>query len=302
MLAMSRTRMATLAALGVALALGARLVAAATKRAAPPAEVRLSAQTPPPPFNTGAKSSFRVLATGSIRLAAGARIEVGAQVSGTVHSLSVTQGSRVEAGQIIAQLDTREAHALLDQAAAQVQELTAAEQQAADQARRVAALGAAKVATQQDLVAVEAAAAQARARLDAARSAEELARIRLGYATVRAPIAGIVASVTTHEGETVAASLAAPTFVTLIDPTRLECVALVDETDIGRVALGDSAEFTVDAYPGRVYHGIVARIAPDATVVGGVVDYETTLRLIGSTAGLKPQMTTSVTITRRSSN
>ena len=227
---------------------------------------------------------------------AGARIEVGAQISGKVHALTVTQGSFVRAGQVIAQLDTQELRAFLDQAAAQVTELSAAEHQAMDQAQRVEALAATRSTTQQELIAAQATAAQASARLQAARSAEELARIRLGYTTIRAPIHGIVASVTTHEGETVAASLAAPTFVTLIDPSKLEGVALVDETDIGRVALGDAAEFTVDAYPDHLFHAVVARIAPDATIVGGVVDYEVTLRLTGSTQGLKPQMTTSVTI------
>jgi HlyD family secretion protein len=249
--------------------------------------------TPAPPET----SEFRpVLATGSVRLFAGARVEVGAQISGRVRALAVTQGSMVRAGQVIAQLDTQEAHTLVEQAVAQVRELTAAEAQAVDQAQRVEALAFARSTTQQELISAKATAAQASARLDAARSAEALARIRLGYTTVHAPITGIVSSVTTHEGETVAASLAAPTFVTLIDPTKLEAVALVDETDIGRVSLGDSAEFTVDAYPGKVYRGVVSRIAPDATIVGGVVDYEVTLSLVGATAGLKPQMTTSVTI------
>jgi len=120
--------------------------------------------------------------------------------------------------------------------------------------------------------------------------------VQLGYTIIRSPISGVVASVTTHEGETVAASLSTPTFVTLIDPERVECVALVDETDIGHVTVGDSAEFTVDAYPGRLFRGMVSRVAPDASVIGGVVDYEVVVRLLGDHRDLKPQMTASVAL------
>ena len=106
--------------------------------------------------------------------------------------------------------------------ARQADELTAAAQQADDQAQRVEALSTARVVTDEELIAARAARAQGHARLESARSLAVLGRIRLGYTTVRAPIAGVVASATTHEGETVAASLAAPTFVTLIEPTQLE--------------------------------------------------------------------------------
>ena len=132
--------------------------------------------------------------------------------------------------------------------------------------------------------------------LDAARASRELALLQLDYTVIRAPISGVVATVSTQEGETVAASFSAPTFVTLLDPTRIECVALVDETDIGRVRVRDSVEFTVDAWPGRVFRGVVTSIAPDATISGGVVDYEVHIRISGPVADLKPQMTASVSI------
>ncbi|HEY0777125.1 MAG TPA: efflux RND transporter periplasmic adaptor subunit, partial [Gemmatirosa sp.] len=125
----------------------------------------------------------------------------------------------------------------------------------------------------------------------------DLAALQLEHTAVRAPIDGIVATIATHAGETVAASFATPNFVTLIDPTRLECVALVDESDIGHVTVGDAAVCTVDAYPGREFAGVVAHVSPDATIVSGVVDYEVTIRLGGDAAALlKPQMTASVGI------
>ena len=295
---MTRAFVVTLATLGIAALFAVGAAVAATRRQGASSDSTRATSNRTDGDTATTALPPRVLATGSVRLSAGARIEVGAQISGRVRTLAVTQGSHVHSGDVIAQLDTQEARALVDQASAQVRELIASERQALDQEQRVEALAAARGATPQDLMAAQTAASQAHARLDAAKAAEDLARTRFGYTTIRAPISGIVASVSTHEGETVAASFTTPTFVTIIDPTRLEVVALIDETDIGRVSLGDAAEFTVDAYPGRRYHGVVARIAPDATIVGGVVDYEVVLRLIGSTNGLKPQMTTAVTITR----
>lgn len=238
----------------------------------------------------------RVQATGTIRLRPGARIDVGARVSGVVASLLVGQGSRVNAGDVIAQLDTREAEARLASAVARLEELVAVAAQAEEELRILVELAPAGGATPQQILAARTAVATTNARLHAARADRDLDRIQLDYATVRAPIGGVIASVTVHEGETVAASLAAPTFVTIIDPARLECIAFVDETDISRVATGDSVTFTVDAYAASSFRGTVSRIAPDATVIGGVVDYETTVRILAGLTRLRPQMSASVTI------
>lgn len=278
----------------LAIGLGAAAVAARSSAALDPAaRVRVVAH-----FAVASLRDFapRVLATGNVRLMAGARIEVGARVSGLVQSLAVTQGARVARGDVIARLDTLEAQARLRQTEARLVELDASATQLGEDLQRAETLAKVGVLTPQDLLAARTALATARARVDGARADRELARVQLDYTVIRSPIAGVVASVTTHEGETVAASLAAPTFVTLIDPTKLECVALVDETDIGHVSVGDAAEFTVDAYPGRAFRGTVTRIAPDASVIGGVVDYEVTVRLAGDFVALKPQMTASVRI------
>jgi len=258
-----------------------------------------AASNPPPPQVAVVQErdfSPQVLATGFIRLLPGARIAVGARVSGVVVSLPVTQGSRVERNDTIARLDDREARARLAQADASIAELDAALRQREDDLARAEALRSAGGSTEQEILAARAALSGARARLEGARSSRELALLQLDYTVIRAPISGIVASVSTQEGETVAASFAAPTFVTLLDPTRIECVALVDETDIGRVHVKDSVEFTVDAWPGRVFRGVVMSIAPDATISGGVVDYEVRVRIAGSVSDLKPQMTASVSI------
>jgi macrolide-specific efflux system membrane fusion protein len=113
---------------------------------------------------------------------------------------------------------------------------------------------------------------------------------------IRAPISGAVASVSTQEGETVAASFTAPTFVTIIGDNALRLVAMVDETDIANVRRGNPTSFTVDSYPSRDFPGIVESIAPKATIVSGVVNYEVTVRIQKDAKLLKPDMTANVSI------
>jgi HlyD family secretion protein len=238
----------------------------------------------------------KITATGGVRLIAGARVQVGAQVSGVVRRLAVTQGSAVARGDLIAELDDREAAARLADVRARVEQAVAESAQAATEFERAEALARTGGTSPQELLAVRTQAIRAGAALGSARATERLAQVALDQTRIRSPIDGVIASVTTHEGETVASSFAAPTFVTVVEPRRIECVALVDETDVGTVRVGQGATFTVDAYPGREFAGIVTAIAPDATIVSGVVDYEVTIRITATRAGLKPQMTANVTI------
>jgi HlyD family secretion protein len=105
----------------------------------------------------------------------------------------------------------------------------------------------------------------------------------------------VVAEVTTREGETVAADFSAPTFVTIVDLDRLEVLAYVDETDIGRIAVGQTANFSVDTYPEMDFAGVVTAIQPKAELQGSVVNYIVRLdfeRVENYT--LRPEMTAHV--------
>lgn len=125
----------------------------------------------------------------------------------------------------------------------------------------------------------------------------ESARINLAYATIRAPISGVVGSISTQEGETVAASLSAPTFITLIDLDRLQIHDFVDETDIGMVQVGQEARFMVDAYPGHIFKGKVETIYPMATIQENVVYYEVIISILDQgEAVIRPEMTANVRI------
>lgn len=135
------------------------------------------------------------------------------------------------------------------------------------------------------------------AELTRAQAARRAAEVERSFATIAAPISGVVASVTTQEGETVAAGLSAPTFLTIVDLERLQVNAYVDEVDIGKVTLGQAATFLVDAFPARDFSGRVAAIYPTATIQDNVVKYVVALEVLGdSTDVLRPEMTATVRI------
>ncbi len=121
------------------------------------------------------------------------------------------------------------------------------------------------------------------------------AKIQLSYATITAPLDGVIGSVSTQEGETVAAGLSAPTFVTIMDLSRLQVDTFVDEVDIGKVMPGQKAVFTVDSFPGREFAGKVIAIYPKAVLLENVVTYDVVVQISDKYDGLlRPEMTASV--------
>lgn len=237
-----------------------------------------------------------VNATGTVRLRVGSEVRVGSQLSGIVKKLHVTVGSHVRRGEVIAEIDDRTIQARLADAGAQVDlDRASLDRASADyeRAQRLAAQGLVPLQQKQDL---ELAFQEAKARYGKALRARDLVAVDLGYVSIRAPISGVIASVSTLEGETVAASFTAPTFVTIIADHALQLVGMVDETDIAHVRPGNPVTFTVDAYPVREFPGLVESIAPKATIVSGVVNYEVAIRITDGVQLLKPDMTANLSI------
>src|SRR5215472_9336469 len=237
-----------------------------------------------------------VNATGTVRLRVGSEVRVGSQLSGIVKRLHVTVGSHVRSGEVIAEIDDRTIQARLADANAQVAlDRASLERSHVDfeRAERLATQGLVPLQQKQDF---ELAYHEAQARLEKSMRARDLVAVDLGYVPIRAPITGTIASVSTQEGETVAASFASPTFVTIIADHALQLVGMVDETDIAHVRPGNAVTFTVDAYPARDFPGRVESIAPKATIVSGVVNYEVTIRITESAELLKPDMTANLSI------
>ena len=238
-----------------------------------------------------------VLATGVIRPQVGAEVQVGSRASGILQRLNVTVGDQIQAGEVLAELDPTEFQARLDQALATLETAKVDERFAGIDLARARELRASEVIPQAELDGVERAQQVARARLMQAEAGARAAEIQLEYTVIRAPVSGVAASVSTQVGETVAASFASPTFVTIIDLDRLEIWAYVDETDIGRVEVGQAATFTVDTYPDTDFGGVVTAIQPKAEIVDNVVNYVTLIE-IGPSEGkiLRPEMTATVNI------
>jgi macrolide-specific efflux system membrane fusion protein len=138
---------------------------------------------------------------------------------------------------------------------------------------------------------------QTKAIKDIAAATLKFYKVQLSYATIKAPISGVISSVNTQEGETVSAGLNAPTFVTIINLSRLQVDAFVDETDIGRIKIGQKVMFTVDTYPDKEFSGRVRAIYPKAIIQENVVNFDVVIEMTGPNLDLlRPDMTTSVTI------
>lgn len=288
-----------------------------------------------------------VSALGAVKPQIGAEVRVGSRISGRVWRLRANIGDRVGKHQIIAELETAELDALIDQRRAELkldeakhaafdtlgpEELAraqadvarfAAEAQLASEEwnrqqmlsqRLLAPQAAADAARDRHLAAqaqLESAKRalevvrtghaegrkQAEADVERARAALESAFVDRSFTVLRSPIAGVVASVSTQEGETVAAGLSAPTFVTIVDLDRLQLNAYVDEVDIGKVAPSQPARFTVDAFPARDFKGRVTAIYPTATIQDNVVKYVVAVEIEAGYEGfLRPEMTANVSI------
>jgi RND family efflux transporter MFP subunit len=252
-----------------------------------------------------------VTAVGAVKPQIGAEVRVGARISGKLEKLPANIGDVVVKGQVLAELESADLRAVVARKEAAV--AVAAERITDSQAR--ARLSETVLERQQRLMAIGATSRQAvdeaererdsaLAGIAIARRERELAeaelresRVTLSYATITAPISGAIGSVTTQEGETVAAGLNAPTFVTILDLSRLQVNAFVDEVDIGKIGLKQAVSFSVDAFPARDFRGHVAAIYPTATVLDNVVKYVVAIAIDDENrALLRPEMTANVRI------
>jgi macrolide-specific efflux system membrane fusion protein len=261
----------------------------------------LTARTPPASPPQFAQTAWRNIAatvttTGVVRLRVGAEVRVGTQVSGIVQKLNVTVGSHIRRDDVIAEIDSRGLEARLAQAGAQVSVAEQAVRRAEVELTRAEQLGEQQLVPRQQVEDATLALQGAQAQLEKSRRDAAVVATDLSYTVIRAPISGTVASVSTQEGETVAAAFAAPTFVTIIADHALELIAMVDETDIANVVRANRVTFNVEAYPSREFDGHVERIAPKATVISGVVNYEVMVAVDSATDVLKPDMTANIAI------
>ena len=134
------------------------------------------------------------------------------------------------------------------------------------------------------------------ARLQQARAGLQTAKLNLEHTMIYSPISGTIISRSVDRGQTVAASMSAPTLFTIgEDLTEMQIVTNIDEADVGRIKTGMPAEFTVDAYPEEVFAGKISQIRLSATTVQNVVTYDAVIDVDNSSLKLRPGMTANVT-------
>jgi HlyD family secretion protein len=239
--------------------------------------------------------TMTVTATGT--LSAVTTVQVGSQVSGVISRIYADFNSRVKKGQLLSELDPTPFQAIVEQRRA---DLTKAEVEAANAKitfERQARLVKAGLAAQADYDAAKAQYDSAVAQVRQATAALSQALTNLKYTKILSPIDGIVVDRQYDVGQTVAASFQAPTLFSIAqDLTKMQVQADVDQSDIGRVKVGQLARFTVDAYPDEEFRGRIAQIRLNATVSQNVVTYPVIIEVPNPGEKLRPKMTANVTI------
>lgn len=236
-----------------------------------------------------------ISATGSIEPVT--EVEVGTQVSGIIDKILVDYNSVVRKGQVIALLDRTNLQSELSSAKSQL--ASARSDLAYQQAnyKRVKNLYEKGLVSADEYDTARLAMLKAQQTSLYQQESVKKAQTNLNYATITAPIDGVVISKDVEEGQTVASSFETPTLFTIArDLTDMRVIADVDEADIGNVSKGQRATFTVDAYPDRTFEGTVTQVRQNATTTDNVVTYEVVISAPNPDLKLKPGLTANVTI------
>jgi HlyD family secretion protein len=227
-------------------------------------------------------------------------VEVRSKASGQIINMPVEAGSIVKPGDLLVQIDPRDVQYRHDQAFAALKAAEANLDVAKAQNERAEALAQQGVITAPELESSRIAYANAQSQLVTARANLELATIALEDATIRAPIAGVVIQKDVSLGQVIAsATNSASGGTVLLKMANLSTVvdsALVSESDIGQVRPGQEAMVRVDAYPNRVFRGVVEKVAPQATVQQSVTMFPVLVRLANADGALMPGMNSDVSI------
>ena len=256
-------------------------------------------RTEPLAFNTAAVArgelTATVTATGILNPVKS--VLVGCQVSGTISAMYVDYNSQVKAGDLIAEIDQRVYLAQVAQAEADLANSTANLELQRVQARRSAELFASKLVSGSDYDISLATLHQAEAMVKIKQALLDNSKASLSYTKIYSPVDGVVISRSVDVGQTVAASFNTPTLFNIAkDLTKMQIDAAVSEADVGGVSEGQAVDFTVDAYPTRVFRGVVTQVRNSPTTVNSVVTYDTVIGVTNADYKLKPGMTANVAI------
>ena len=237
----------------------------------------------------------RITATGTVNPVL--TIIIGSYVSGVISSMSCDYNTRVHKGQLCAKIDPRPYQAALDLAQGQLKRDSAQLEGARiDLQRYEASLARNAIAKQiydDQLALVH----QLEGSVQVDRAAVDSARVNLEYTDIVSPVDGTVVSRNVTQGQTVASSFQTPTlFLIATDLKQMQVDTNTSEGDIGEVKEGDKATFTVDAFPKRIFAGVVSQVRQSPQTVQNVVTYDAVVSVDNSDLALKPGMTASTQI------
>lgn len=236
-----------------------------------------------------------VTATGTIEPIT--QVEVGTQVSGVVEKIYVDYNSEVKQGQLIAELDKTNLKASATQAQAAYDNAVSQRNYMKIIYERQKSLYENQVISKSDFDDAAYNYETSKGSVTQRYSDLQSAKTNLSYANIYSPIDGVVLSRSIDEGQTVAASYSTPTLFTIAqDLKEMQVEADVDEADIGQVKVGQRVDFTVDAYMGETFKGIVTQVRLDPTVTSNVVTYTVVIKAENPDMKLKPGLTATISI------
>jgi HlyD family secretion protein len=243
------------------------------------------------------KGNISIIVTATGTLEAVTTVQVGSQVSGTISALYADFNDQVKKGQILAQLDPTFLQAQVAQSQADLEKSKASMDLNKKEYERSLSLFDKKLISQSDLDLAYTNYELAQADERSSEASLDRAKTNLSYATIYSPIDGVVISRDVDVGQTVAASLSAPTLFTIANDLKVMQVdASIDEADIGNIQDGQVVSFTVDAYPDSTFQGTVKQVRLSPVIVQNVVTYDVIISVNNPNMLLKPGMTANVTI------
>ena len=236
-----------------------------------------------------------ITATGSIEPVT--EVTVGTQVSGIISKIYVDYNSEVKKGQVIAELDKTNLISTLNTAKANLNNAESTLSYQTANYKRYKELYDKGLVSADEYESALLTYKQAKEQVISAKESVQTAQTNLGYATITAPIDGVILGKAVEEGQTVAASYNTPELFTVAkDLKDMQVVADVDEADIGNVTEGARVTFTVDAFPNDTFSGTVTQVRQEATETDNVVTYEVVISARNDDLKLKPGLTANVTI------
>ncbi len=222
-------------------------------------------------------------------------VQVGTQVSGRVAQIFADFNDTVRQGQVIALIDTTLLVSAVRDARANLERNEAQREQAARDLERIRGLYEKQFVTEVEFNNAQYALDIAEASLKSAEVSLERAQQNLAYATIYAPISGTVIERNVEVGQTVTASMSTPQlFLLANDLSRMQILASVDESDIGKIEEGQTARFTVQAYPDETFTGTVRQVRLQSTMQENVVNYTVVIDVENKAGKLLPGMTATV--------